>query len=255
MIIKELALVLLFTHFVFTSAHAQLIGQHGVTGAGGTFSQYLSKTLLKNATKNTSKEAAINAFNNIENTIGTRFLFNTWVDGDSVINAQGNLINTTSFIFNFDKMTGNLLATQDKINNMAVAPTGINSFILKDKGKKYPFEHVKAIDSFKFFLVLVKSEAQYSLYKRFVTKFIESNFRNDGIIQTGHDYDEYKDESQYYIVRQSTGISENIILKPKVMKAVLKDNKEKVDVYFSQHKSDPIDEIFLVGLITYLNQQ
>ena len=69
------------------------------------------------------------------------------------------------------------------------------------------------------------------------------------------DYDEYKDESQYYIVRQSTGISENIILKPKVMKAVLKDNKEKVDVYFSQHKSDPIDEIFLVGLITYLNQQ
>jgi cystathionine beta-lyase family protein involved in aluminum resistance len=115
------------------------------------------------------------------------------------------------------------------------------------------FEHVKAINPYKFFLVLVKSDTQYSLYKQFVTKYVEANLRNDGVIQTGHEYNEYKDASQYFIVQQSTGTSKNISLKSKAIKAALEGNEEKVDAYFREHKGN-VDEQFLVDLITYLNR-
>jgi hypothetical protein len=57
------------------------------------------------------------------------------VNGDSVINAQGLLINTTGFIFNYDKVTGSMLATQDKINNMLVSSRGVQSFVLRGMEK------------------------------------------------------------------------------------------------------------------------
>lgn len=196
----------------------------------------------------------INTFNNEENTIGKRFLFDEWVEGDSVIDAKGNLINTDAFIFNFDKTTNSLLASQDKINNMLVTSDGVQSFILKSKGKKYFFTHVHTINPSLFFLEMVKSDTRYSLYKRFITKYIAANFRNDGVIQTGNDYNEYKDENEYYVVDAVTKASQTINLKAKTVKAVFAADKEKVNSYFKQNNSGEIDEAFLAGLLLYLNQ-
>ncbi len=233
------------------SVSAQFLGQNNVMKAGGNFSQYLSKTMMKKIDANATKEGTVNAFNNTENTKGTRFLFDTWVNGDSVINTQGNYINTVTFLFNLDKVTGNLLVTQDKINIMAAAPTGINSFILQDNRNQYFFEYVNEIDSTKFFLALIKNDAHYSLYKQFKAKFAEANFRSDGVIQTGNDYNEYKDESQYYLVEK--GSAKLISFKPKAIKALLEKDKEKTDTYFRQHKDDNIDERFLINLISERN--
>ncbi len=213
------------------SISAQNPAQNNSLSAQGNFSQYLNKTLLKNST-NLNKDPVINSFNKEENTIGTRFLFNEWVDGDSIIDMHGNLINTTAFIFNFDKVTGGLLATQDKINNMLVTSNGVQSFKLKGMGKEYFFKHVSSIDSIHFFLTLVKSDAHYSLYKRFVTRYIAANFRNDGVIQTGNDYNEFKDENEYYVVDETTNTSQLLSLKPKSLKAIFDTQKEKTDSYF-----------------------
>ncbi len=234
------------------AASAQFLGQNNVMKAGGNFSQYLTQTMMKKIDASATKEGVINTFNNTENTKGTRFLFDIWVSGDSVFDTRGNYINTTSFLFNLDKMSGNLLVTQDKINIMSVAPTGINSFMLKNNPNLYLFEHVKAIDSTRFFLALEKNDAGYSLYKQFAVKFTAANFRSDGVIQTGNDYNEYKDESQYYIVGKSSAAQ--ISFKPKSIKAALEKDKEKVDTYFRQHKGDTIDEAFLISLTRYLNQ-
>jgi hypothetical protein len=246
----------LFLFFVFLYVHsfAQLIGQTNMISAEGNFSQYLNRTIVKNST-NTAKSSAITSFNNEENTIGARFLFNDWVHGDSVMNAQGTLINTTGFIFNYDKVSGSLLATEDKINNMLVTSAGIQSFVLRGMGKRYFFEHVKAIDSIHFFLALVKSENKYSFYKRFITRYVASNSRNDGVIQTGNDYNEYKDANEYYIVDESNNTSTQLTsMKPKDIKALFASQKEKTDSYFKQHRDDDVDEKFLTGLVTYLNQ-
>ena len=238
---------------LFTWSFAQFVGNGSVMGASQNFSQFLNKSLLKSTDMSANKSAAITSFNNLENTVGKRFLFDTWVSGDSVTDAQGNLINTASFVFNFDKLEGNLLATEDKINNMAVSPSGIQSFVLQDKGKPYKFEHVKAIDPLKFYVRLVKSDSGFSLYKQPAVKFIPSNFRNDGVIQTGNPNDEYKDASTYFVVNQNAGISTAINLKTKDIKETLKAQKEKVDSYFKQHKDDDINEAFLINLIDFLN--
>ena len=114
---------------------AQRPGDVNLRSAQGNFNQYLSKTTLKNLDEGAAKKAGIiTAFNNMENTIGKRFLFDTWVKGDSVIDIQRSYINSVSFLFNFDKLTGNLLVTQDKINIMSVVPEGISSFILSEGG-------------------------------------------------------------------------------------------------------------------------
>lgn len=238
---------------IFTFLSAQPPGRSGVWNAQGNFTQYLNKTLVESTTKPGS-ENMINSFNNEDNTIGKRFLFNEWVDGDSVIDVQGNLINTEAFIFNFDKTTGSLLASQDKINNMLVAPSGVQSFILKSMGKRYFFTHVNTISASQFYLELVQSDTHYSLYKRYATKYIAANFRNDGVIQTGNNYNEYKDEDEYYVVDGVTKASQQVSLKAKALKTTFAADKEKVNKYFKDNNSSEINEKFLTGLVAYLNQ-
>lgn len=241
--------------FFFLQVMAQRPGESNLRSAQGTFSQYLSKTTLKNLDANAAKKAGIiNSFNNTANTIGKRFLFDTWVKGDSVIDMQGNNINAVAFLFNFDKMTGNLLVTRDKINIMSVVPSGISSFILEDNGQQYVFEHANVIDSLKFFQALIKSDKQYSLYKLHGSTFKAANIRDDGIIKTGSEYDEYKDNIRYYLVDNNAHSGSLVSLKPKMIKAAIKANREKGDTYFKMHKADVIDEVFLTGLISYLNQ-
>jgi len=248
---KKFFFLLVFYLMVLTSASSQFM--NNTNNAQSNLNQFRSGMVMKNVNINRDKAGIINTFNNEENTKGTRFLSDNWVNGDSVLNMEGNYINTASFLFNFDKMTGNLLVTQDKINIMSVAPSGINSYILGDNNKQYIFEHVKGIDSSQFFLALVKNENGYSLYKLFKTKFIPANSRNDGVVQTGSEENEYKDESQYYVVEKGAA-AKLINFKPKVIKAALEGSKEKTDTYFRQHKDDAVDESFLIRLITYLNQ-
>ena len=250
---KKIFLSFVFISVLFAAAKAQFAGQGSVTAAGGNLNQYLNRTVMANV-KPSTKAGAISAFNNEENTKGTRFLFDTWVTGDSVTNTQGNYVNTETFLFNFDKLTGNILVSQDKINIMAVAPDGISSFILQDNDKPYIFEHVSKIDPSGFFLALVKNESGYSLYKLFKTKFTEANYKSDGVVQSGVQENEYKDESQYYIIAPGAAAAKLITFKPKVIKAALEEKKDKTDTYFQQHKNDTIDENFLIGLISYLNK-
>ena len=239
----------------FAPASAQRPGENTLRSAQGNFNQYLTRETVKNLDANAPKKAGmIHSFNNMENTVGRRFLFDTWVKGDSVAGMQGNFINSVAFLFNFDKLTGNLLVTQDKINIMSVIPGGISSFILEDMGQQYVFEHANAIDSLKFFQALVKGDKPYSLYKLHASTFIPANSRNDGIVKTGNTYDEYKDATAYYIVDNKAHSGSLVSLKPKGIKSVLKGASEKVDTYFRTHKADSINENFLIGLVTFLNQ-
>ena len=88
----------------------------------------------------------------------------------------------------------------------------------------------------------------------FKTKFTEANFKSDGVVQTGSQENEYKDESRYYILGSGSAAAALISLKPKVIKAALQEKKDKTDAYFQQHKNDAVDENFLTGLITFLNK-
>lgn len=66
---------------------------------------------------------------------------------------------------------------------------------------------------------------------------------------TGSEENEYKDESKYYIVEPGNAAAKLIMPTPKVIKAIFREKKEKVNTYFRQHREDAIGEIFLAGLI------
>ncbi|RFM27274.1 hypothetical protein [Deminuibacter soli] len=238
---------------LFACVHAQLTGSPQITAAGN-LGQYLSKSIANEVDARKAKEGGpLLEFNNAENTIGTRFLFNTWVQGDSVINNQGAYINTTGFAFNFDKVSGNLIASQDKINIMAVVPDGISSFILQYMNRNFVFEHVKQIDASHFFLALAKSEHKYSLYKLFATKFIASNYHDDGIMQSGKKENEYKEESSFYLLNKTTGAVTPLPLKARAIKAAMDADKDKVNKYFHDHSEEEVDENFITGLVNNIN--
>src|SRR5476651_1027777 len=61
---------------------------------------------------------AYNLVNN-EDTKGSRYLFDTWVKG-YVTDSKGNAVNSENYTFNYDKIGGALLLSQDKQTAIAV---------------------------------------------------------------------------------------------------------------------------------------
>ncbi len=179
-------------------------------------------------------------------------VFDKWVNG-SVITIDGKIFSGDNYLFNYDKLSGNLLLT-DKQQTVEIYSDQMKSFSLKDGDHEVHFERVDIIDKNHFFQPIVKSDAKYSLYKLLKTKFIKANYNTDGIAESGNKYDEYKDEFQYYVVLPGGASFRKMELKKKSLKDLLKEEGKKVDNYFSSHKNQPVDEGFVEGLINYLNQ-
>ncbi|TKK66677.1 hypothetical protein FC093_16710 [Ilyomonas limi] len=251
--VKRICAVALLLAVLCIAVNAQLSAPPSMSSAFGNFSQFISKSALKNVGNNNGN-GAVNGFNNLENTQGKRFLFDTWVKG-RVTTAQGSTVNSDSFAYNFDKTNGNLLATQNKVDILTIAPDNLQSFVLVYYNKTYSFEHVPVIDPTKVYLSLIKSTDKYSLYKLVGTTFIKANFRNDGISQSGNMYDEYKEDNQYYIIIPGGKAYKQVSLKRKAIIAALDDaDKDKADAYFKQHRDEDVNENFLTEIILYLNK-
>ena len=198
-------------------------------------------------------KGGIPVFNTKEATVGTRYLFDSWVSG-SVTTMNDTVFANPNFLFNYDKVSKNLLATQDKANVIEIYLSQIKSFVLKDKDKIMDFERVDIINHTDFFQALVKDASKFSLYKSLQTKFIKSNYTTNGIAESGNKYDEYKDEISYYVVLPGGKDFRKLELKKKSIKQALSSETSKVEAYFSSHQQDILNEDFLTGLITNLDQ-
>ncbi len=238
---------------VAATASAQLTGPLGKTGAESNFAQFLRLSSVEGTNSKGTTEP-LEEFNNIENTKGRRFLFNTWATGTNIREKQGQSMNTGTYFFNYDEMTGSLLATENKKDILAVTSGALQSFTLEFRGKQYPFAHIAAIDSTRFYLRLAGGNGMYALYKECKVRFVKSNYRNDGIIQSGNPNDEYIDESQYYIVRPNEETS-RIVFNTNDIKNILVAQKQKVKAYINEHGDEHVDEYFLTGLINSLNKE
>lgn len=234
------------------SLTAQL-GPGDIRSAGSNYSEYLFRT-LKESTQSARTDNKIETFNDQENTEGKRFLFDRWVRGDSLVNPDGSLTDAGSFYFNFDKMTGHVLVTANKKDMLTVSPTHMHSVVLDDNGQRLRLWRVDAIDSTRFFVALATDSPSRSLFKGIHTKFSKANFRDDGVVQTGNRYDTYKDNDLYYLVDKAHNMFRFINFKPKLIRAVLVAEKVKTEEYLKQHRSEPINEAFLIGLINFVNR-
>ncbi len=104
------------------------------TGPGATLQHTVSSS--PNGTVYTG--AAIPVFSHKEDTRGTRFLFEKWVTG-TVVDSSGNVFNPKNFIYNYDKVTRNLLLTQDMNQVVEVEKEVVHSFTLKGDEGEYHF--------------------------------------------------------------------------------------------------------------------
>jgi len=197
--------------------------------------------------------SALTIFHQKEETHGSRYLFNWWVNG-TVLDTNLTVINTADFSFNYDKIGKKLLATRDKNTIIEINDAAINSFILKTDTSITKFEKIPGIGKKEFLIEVVKNEVKYSLYKSMKTTFQKADYTNNGVIASGKKYDEFVDEFEYYIIFPGGNQFKKVELKKKSIREALSNEEVKVKQYFSKSESGVINESFLKELILFLNQ-
>jgi hypothetical protein len=187
-----------------------------------------------------------------EPTRGSPFLIPVYVPG-LVIGRSYGIVNKKEYLYNYDKVTGNLLLIKDKESPIAVDRELVNAFCLKlDKGG-YIFMRIPLINSNEFFQVINKGP-KYSCYKLFKNIFINANQKTNGYITEGKDYDEYQDVETYYLVDEQKEEWSTFELNRKSVKKILGAQNQIVTKYFKDHRYDEITESFMANLIGELNK-
>ncbi len=199
-----------------------------------------------------STGALLPVFTHTEATRGSRYLFNDWADG-TVLSVKDSVIKNPNYHFNYDKINGTLLLSENKTNAIKIDKGQVKAFTLhKDGGQIETFEFVPEIDPIRYIQVLSNGK-KYKIYKQINTKFIKNNYHTDGMTSSGNNYDEYVDESTYYIMDVMSNRFHKTTLKKKALKEAFAADAVKVNNYLTSHMDD-IDDSYVASLGNYLNQ-
>jgi hypothetical protein len=184
-------------------------------------------------------------------TKGSRFLLENWSPG-LVVNQFDTIIKNDSYSYNYDKITGDLLMTQDMKSQIEIDRSQVKSFALKNSESGYVFVHSPLIDNGDRYFQLLGQGDKYAVYKSLKTKLVKANGVSTGLTSVGNDYDEYVDEVIYYFVDLKNKTVKQFELKKKSIKDAAPE-KDKTEKYFADHKKDDINDRFLAGFVYYLN--
>ena len=194
----------------------------------------------------------IPVFKYTEATRGRRYLFSDWVSG-YVVSPEDSVYKNPKYGFNYDKISGALLLTQDKSNAIEIDQARIKSFTLFDElNREEVFEYVPEVNKTHYPQVLA-SGSKYKIYKLTITTFVKNNYRSDGMTSAGNNYDEYEDNNTYYVYNVQTKQLQPFTLKKKAIKAAFASDINKVNAYF-ESDDNKLDDAFLSKLGAYLNQ-
>ncbi|HVW95749.1 MAG TPA: carboxypeptidase-like regulatory domain-containing protein [Mucilaginibacter sp.] len=178
-----------------------------------------------------------------EPTKGSRYLFSDWVPGFG-INKNDSLVAELSYLYNYDKISGNIMYTNDGRSMSAVSNSQIKSFNLFDKfGNKHVYEQAPAIGDEAFVEVLLNTP-KYKIYKKIETKLVRADFHTDGVVEVGHRYDEYVDNEHYYFVG-ADGKKKSISLRKNTLKKLMGGD---ADAFIASQGSRDVDEEYVKDL-------
>ena len=214
----------------------------------------VTQDVFHDFTNSSSGQRSAVDFHYKDATQGSAYLFDKWVKG-SVVNNNDSVVSNPSFLFNYNKMRGALLVTQDQKTYIELDRGSIKSFTLEDAfGANHTYAKQTIDDKTVFAEVLAKG-TKYAAFKVTKTKFKKADYHTDGLVETGNNYDEYIDECEYYFANlKSKAPADKFSMKKKSIKEIFGVEGTKVDTFFSQHSSDKIDEAFVENLVDYLNQ-
>jgi hypothetical protein len=184
-----------------------------------------------------------------EPTKGSRYLFPDWIPGFG-INKKDLLVVENSNMYNYDKIKGDILYTNDGKSMAAVSPDQIKSFSLFDKkGHAHVYENVPVITG-KSFVEVLLSTPKYKIYKKTDTKLSRADFHTDGVLDMGHRYDEYEDNNHYIFVG-ADGKAQSISLKKSTLKKLLAGD---ADAFIALQGSRDVDEDYVKDLGSSLSK-
>jgi hypothetical protein len=193
------------------------------------------------------------SFSSKEDTKGSRYLFTDWVKG-SVVDITNTIYNNPAYFYNYDKISYHLFMTTNKKDVIEIDPAHVKSFSLNNiVGTLNSYEKIPLIDPGAFLQVIANSNGAYSAYKLTRTKFEKANFHTDGMTETGKNYDEYVDITEYYMGFKNGSEYKKVDLTKKSLSKVLSDNP-KAQAYFKDHKDVEINESYLLDLVLFLNK-
>lgn len=191
-------------------------------------------------------------FGSTEATKGRRYLFDDWAVG-TVLSVKDSVIKNPNYQFNYDKVNGTLLLSDNKTSTIEIDRDQLKAFTLHKEGENFrTFELVPKIDK-KHFVEVLSNGAKYKIYKQLNTKFIKNNYRTDGMTSIGNNYDEYVDESTYYVMDVKSNQLYKTTLKKKALKEAFTVDRAKVNSYLTTHIDD-INDNYVTNLGNYLNQ-
>jgi len=178
-----------------------------------------------------------------EPTRGSRYLFSTWVPGYGISKKDSLVVETTN-MYNYDKINGNILYTNDGKSMAQVSTSQLKSFSLYDrKGRAHVYENAPEVDKKPFIEVLLATP-KYKVYKKTDTKLQRADFHTDGVLEMGHRYDEYVDVDRYYFVG-ADGKLQSISLKKSTLKKLLGGD---ADAFIASQGSRDVDEDYVKDL-------
>ncbi|MCR8557824.1 carboxypeptidase-like regulatory domain-containing protein [Mucilaginibacter sp. BJC16-A38] len=178
-----------------------------------------------------------------EPTRGSRYLYKEWAPGLG-ISKEDKLIVETTNLYNYDKINGDILYTNDGKSMAKVSTDQIKTFSLYDNaGHAHLFVAVPEIKG-KTFTEVLLSTPKYKIYKKVDAKLLRADFHTNGVIETGHRYDEFINDERYYFVGADNKL-QSISLKKSTLKKLLAGD---ADGFISSQGSRDVDEDYVRDL-------
>jgi len=183
---------------------------------------------------------------------GSMYIFKNFAHG-YVITASDDINYSPNYLFDYDKMGGALLLTQNKRVITEVAWDQIQSFVLySNNDERFVFTKAPNIDKSHYVQVLASGD-KYKIYKLIKTRFVKADYVNAGVIAHGTDFDEYVDEPDYYVVDVQSGKAKKLSLKKKSIKESFIKEADKTNKYLSDNGGS-INDKYLSKFGDYINQ-
>ncbi|MBS1502962.1 MAG: hypothetical protein JST32_12925 [Bacteroidetes bacterium] len=183
---------------------------------------------------------------------GNKYLLDFFAHG-YFINPAGDIVYNPRSLYDYDKMGGGLLITNDLKNIRQVVWDQAPAFTLFSKtDARYDFEQCPAIDQTHYVQVLA-SGSKYKIYKLIKTKFVRADYVNNGPAAHGNDYDEYQDDADYYVFDMQTKQPAKFSLRKKSVREAFAKEADKANKAMSE-LSGRIDDAYLTKLGTAMNQ-
>ncbi|HTI60376.1 hypothetical protein [Mucilaginibacter sp.] len=186
------------------------------------------------------------------NLVGSQYFFDTFAHG-FIVEPSGNIVYSSDNLLNFDKIRGGLLLAKDPKNIELVDWDRVKGFTLySPAGVRFDFEKDTTINP-THFLQVIATGPKYKIYKLIKTRFVRSDYVNNGAAPHGHDYDEFVDDADYFVVDVQANKHMELSLKKKSLKADFAKEGDKIEKYLKDN-SGRIDDAYLSKLGDYMNQ-